>query len=71
MTMDTLTKGERTRQTIEEAAYELFLENGYSATSMRQIAERAELALGGIYNHFSGKEEILSTTAAFTACRQC
>jgi AcrR family transcriptional regulator len=58
MTDSTLTKGERTRQAIEEAAYELFLEQGYSATSMRQIAERAGIALGGIYNHFSGKDEI-------------
>jgi AcrR family transcriptional regulator len=58
MTADTLSKGERTRQTIEEAAYELFLEQGYSATSMRQIAERAGIALGGIYNHFAGKDEI-------------
>jgi len=58
MTEITLSKGERTRLAIEEAAYELFLEQGYSAASMRRIAERAGLALGGIYNHFSGKEEI-------------
>jgi len=54
----TLTKGDRTRQAIEEAAYLLFMQHGYHATSMRQIAERAELALGSIYNHFSTKEEI-------------
>jgi len=58
MTVDTLSKGERTRLAIEEAAYELFLEQGYSATSMRQIAERAGIALGGIYNHFKSKDEI-------------
>ena len=58
MIEDTLSKGERTRQAIEEAAYELFLEQGYSATSMRQIAEGAGIALGGIYNHFAGKDEI-------------
>ncbi|MFN3492438.1 MAG: TetR/AcrR family transcriptional regulator, partial [Anaerolineales bacterium] len=52
------TKGEMTRIAIEDAAIELFMEQGYHATSMRQIAERAELALGGIYNHFSSKEEI-------------
>ena len=54
----TLSKGERTRQSIEDAAYALFLEQGYSATSMRQIAERAGIALGGIYNHFASKDEI-------------
>ena len=53
-----LTKKERTRQAIEQAAYELFMEQGFTATSMRQIAERAGLALGGIYNHYTGKEEI-------------
>ena len=52
------TKGEATRLAIEDAAISLFLEQGYHATSMRQIAERAELALGGIYNHFSSKDEI-------------
>src|ERR1044071_2917760 len=55
---ETLTKGEATRLAIENAAIHLFLEQGYHATSMRQIADRAELALGGIYNHFSSKEEI-------------
>jgi AcrR family transcriptional regulator len=52
------TKGEVTRLAIEDAAISLFLEQGYHATSMRQIADRAELALGGIYNHFSSKDEI-------------
>jgi AcrR family transcriptional regulator len=60
MDEETLSKGERTRQTILQAAYELFLENGYAATSMRQIAERTGLALGGIYNHFTNKEAIFS-----------
>ena len=57
----TLTKKERTRQAIEQAAYELFMEYGFTATSMRQIAERAGLALGGIYNHYKSKEEIFRT----------
>jgi AcrR family transcriptional regulator len=52
------TKGEVTRSAVEEAAIALFLEQGYHATSMRQIADHAKLALGGIYNHFSSKEEI-------------
>jgi AcrR family transcriptional regulator len=57
------TKGERSRQAIEEAAYNLFREQGYHATSMRQIAERSGLALGGIYNHFASKEEIFKAIA--------
>jgi AcrR family transcriptional regulator len=54
-------KGERTSQAIIAAAYELFLEQGFHATSMRQIAQRAGLALGGIYNHFDSKEQIFAT----------
>jgi AcrR family transcriptional regulator len=60
MSEESLTKGERTHQAIVEAAYTLFLEQGYAATSMRQIAERTGLALGGIYNHFRSKEAIFS-----------
>ena len=51
-------KGEVTRLAIEDAAISLFLEQGYHATSMRQIADQAGLALGGIYNHFASKDEI-------------
>jgi len=55
---DQLTKKERTQQAIEDAAYDLFMKQGFTATSMRQIAEGAGLALGGIYNHYGSKEEI-------------
>lgn len=55
-----LTKGEQTRAAIIDAAYNLFLRNGFHGTSMRQIAEKADLALSGIYNHFSSKEEIFA-----------
>jgi AcrR family transcriptional regulator len=58
MRKEKLKKGEVTRLAIEDAAIELFMEQGYHATSMRQIAERAGLALGGIYNHFASKDEI-------------
>jgi TetR/AcrR family transcriptional regulator, mexJK operon transcriptional repressor len=54
------TKGETTRLAIEDAAIELFLTQGYAATSMRQIADQVGLALGGIYNHFASKEEIFA-----------
>lgn len=57
-TKDTPKKGEVTRLAIEDAAMELFLEQGYAATSMRQIAENTGLALGGIYNHFASKDKI-------------
>ena len=58
MPKNKLTKGETTRLAIEDAAMGLFLKQGYAATSMRQIADEVGLAFGGIYNHFSSKEEI-------------
>jgi AcrR family transcriptional regulator len=58
MVKEKLKKGEATRLAIEDAALELYMEQGYHATSMRQIADHAGLALGGIYNHFKSKEEI-------------
>ena len=51
-------KGERTRQLIVDTAHRLFVEQGFAATSMRQIADQSGLALGGIYNHFPNKEAI-------------
>lgn len=58
MSKEKLKKGDATRLAIEDAALELYMEQGYHATSMRQIADKAGLALGGIYNHFKSKEEI-------------
>ncbi len=43
-----VSKGELTRASILEGAYQLFLQQGYHGTSMRQIAEEAGIALGGI-----------------------
>jgi AcrR family transcriptional regulator len=56
------TKGDRTRAALIEAAYQLFNSKGYHATSMRNIAEQAGLALGGIYNHFQSKEDVFVAT---------
>jgi AcrR family transcriptional regulator len=58
MTEEVLTKGERTSRAIIDAAYDLIVDQGYAATSMRQIADKAGLALGSIYNHFSSKDEV-------------
>ncbi len=54
-------KSDRTSRAIIDSAFDLFSLQGYAATSMRQIAKGAELALGGIYNHFSSKEDIFQT----------
>lgn len=59
MTEQKSSKGQQTRELLIEAALHQFAANGYHGTSMRQIAEAAGLAVGGIYNHFASKEEIL------------
>jgi len=64
MTEKILSKGERARLSIMDASYRLFIDQGYHATSMRQIAREAGLALGSIYNHFAGKEEIYKVILA-------
>jgi len=54
----TVTKGEATRSRIVEAAYQLFMAQGFHATTMRQIVEKAGITMGGIYTHFASKEAI-------------
>lgn len=64
LSSDEGTKGEHTRAKVAHAAHRLLIERGYHGTSMRQIARQAGLALGGIYNHFAGKEDIFVTVMA-------
>ena len=48
-----------TRQRILAVALELFTEQGYDATSLRQIAERLDFTKAALYYHFKSKEDIL------------
>ncbi|CAL9534073.1 TetR/AcrR family transcriptional regulator [Streptomyces griseomycini] len=48
-----------TRQRIQDVALELFAEQGYEKTSLREIAERLEVTKAALYYHFRTKEEIL------------
>lgn len=43
---------------VLKAALSLFSRQGFRATSMRQIARRANLSVGALYHHFGGKEAI-------------
>jgi AcrR family transcriptional regulator len=57
--MDEIIPEQNTRNNIILAAYDLFLQQGFHGTSMRQIALRAGISLSGLYNHFkNGKDEI-------------
>lgn len=51
-------KSAETRANIVESSYQLFIERGYNAASMREISLRAGVTVGAIYNHFQTKEEI-------------
>jgi AcrR family transcriptional regulator len=53
-------RGQETRARLLDAAFDEFRRHGFHGTSMRQIAQAAGLAVGGIYNHFHGKEEIFA-----------
>ena len=50
---------EKSREKIINAALELFAENGYNGASIRQIAAKAGISLGLMYNYFEGKEGLL------------
>jgi AcrR family transcriptional regulator len=51
-------KRDRTRERLLTAAQELLLEGGFSALGIQQLTERAEVALGTIYNYFRTREEV-------------
>ncbi len=53
------TKGEQTRARILETALRLFRERGYHETTMRIIAEEADVALGNTYYYFRSKEDLI------------
>ena len=52
-------RGETSRAAILEAALDLFQERGYEATTMRAIAERADVSLGSSYHYFPSKEHLV------------
>ena len=49
---------EKRREQIKEIALKLFVENGYSKTTMDEIIQVVGISKGGMYHHFSNKEEI-------------
>jgi AcrR family transcriptional regulator len=53
-----------TRARIQEVALELFTEQGYDKTSLREIAERLGVTKAALYYHFKSKEEIVQSVAA-------
>jgi AcrR family transcriptional regulator len=52
-------KKQRTRETIARVALELFVERGYHATTLGDIAEAADVSTRTIFAYFPSKEDIL------------
>jgi AcrR family transcriptional regulator len=50
-----------TRSRIQEIALELFAEQGYEKTSLREIAERLGVTKAALYYHFKTKDDIVAS----------
>ncbi|MFC0529252.1 TetR/AcrR family transcriptional regulator [Phytohabitans kaempferiae] len=50
-----------TRSRIQAVALELFTEEGYEKTSLREIAERLGVTKAALYYHFKSKDEIANS----------
>ena len=66
MTGSIVTDAPRTRERILDAALTLFAENGYDATSMREISEQLGITKAALYYHFDSKAEIVRAMLAET-----
>src|SRR5262249_30534546 len=53
-----LSKGKKTRQRIVEEAATLFNQRGFEGSSMAALMEATGLEKGGIYRHFTNKQEL-------------
>ncbi|MEQ8296660.1 MAG: TetR/AcrR family transcriptional regulator [Nitratireductor sp.] len=53
-------KQKQMRQKLTAAAMELFSTHGYNSVTMEQIANRADVAKGTLYNHFPIKEALIA-----------
>ena len=53
------------KEQLISAAWELFLEKGYDATTVNEIIERSQTSRGSFYHHFRGKEDLIFSLAYF------
>jgi AcrR family transcriptional regulator len=56
---DAQATGASTRERILDVALDLFVDQGYDGTSLREIAERLGVTKAALYYHFEAKEDIL------------
>ena len=57
-TIQTMSKGDKTRERIIAKAAELFNQRGLEGTSLSDLMEATGLEKGGIYRHFPSKEAV-------------
>jgi AcrR family transcriptional regulator len=57
-------KKREARRRIYDAAFALFLEKGFDATTVEEIAARADVAKGTVFNYFPRKTSLLAALAA-------
>ncbi len=61
-------KSRATRESLVDLAAEMFAEQGYQQTSIRDISRRADVTSGAIYGHFRNKADLLAAAiSAHTA----
>ena len=53
------------RQRVIDAAIELATEGGYEAVQMRDVAAKADVAMGTVYRYFTSKDHLLAATLVF------
>jgi AcrR family transcriptional regulator len=59
----TLTRAQQARrQRVIDAAMALGLDGGYEAVQMRDVAARADVAMGTVYRYFTSKDHLLAAT---------
>jgi len=56
--MNETSKGQKTRERIVAEAANLFNQRGFEGSSMSEVMAATGLEKGGIYRHFSSKEEL-------------
>src|SRR5260370_40421637 len=61
-----MTKGEQTRRKIVAAAAPIFNQHGYAGSSLADLMAATGLKKGGIYRHFSSKEELAAVAFDYT-----
>jgi AcrR family transcriptional regulator len=50
----------KTREKIQLATMQLFVQKEYISTNVQEIADLADISIGLLYRHYKGKEELFN-----------